>query len=112
MRKLILGPTEADNNKDGGGIRGYWTLLVLEKLMEYIGEKERLEEGQDSSGDLHSFLPNPEPANVTQSVIDPNTSVRYTAAVKFLPCHYFDVICGSSTGRWVKFFGYATRMIC
>ncbi|KAK7180469.1 phosphorylase superfamily protein [Paraphaeosphaeria sporulosa] len=95
---------------DGGGIRGYWTLLVLEKLMEYIGERERLEEEQGSTADLHSFLPNPEPANVTQCNIDPNTSVRYTAAVKFLPCHYFDFICGSSTGSLIAIMLSRFRM--
>lgn len=85
--------------KDGGGIRGYWTLLVLERLMEAIGEQERLQEGQGPQAELDSFRPCPYPDNVTQCDIASIDDNRRRDAYKFLPCHYFDLICGSSTGR-------------
>jgi hypothetical protein len=32
--------------EDGGGIRGYWTLLVLEMLMELVAEEEEKNYGR------------------------------------------------------------------
>jgi predicted patatin/cPLA2 family phospholipase len=85
--------------KDGGGIRGYWTLLVLERLMAAIGDEERLKAGTiDTASNLHSFLPEDKPQHVTQCNVE-NLSARDLDAYNFLPCHYFDFICGSSTGR-------------
>ncbi|MCJ1424450.1 hypothetical protein MMC29_002338 [Sticta canariensis] len=113
---------------DGGGIRGYWSLLVLEKLMEFIAieeeqiaDKEEEEEGeeeikeeQDGKKVHHSFWPQPLPDNVSQ--VPPNWDVQrrlaeannaearrraVPAAQRYLPCHYFDYICGSSTGALI-----------
>ena len=110
-------------NADGGGIRGYWSLLVLEKLMKFIAiEEERIadeeEEGdeeideeKDGKKVHHSFWPQPLPDNVSQ--VPPDSDVKrelaeahnpearrraIPAAQRYLPCHYFDFICGSSTG--------------
>ena len=87
---------------DGGGVRGYWSLLVLKRLMEHIGEIE--EQGKI----YHSFFPEAWPENVTQV---PLTEEEATAcknaysqedrlraisrSQRYLPCHYFDEICGS-----------------
>ncbi|KAL9118960.1 MAG: hypothetical protein Q9187_004487, partial [Circinaria calcarea] len=92
---------------DGGGIRGYWSLLALQKLMGYIAEKEENED----DGTLHSFSPEGWPDNVSQvprtqeekrqiaAANTPEDKCRaYSNTRRYLPCHYFDHICGSSTG--------------
>ena len=92
---------------DGGGIRGLWSLMALEKLMEYIGDKEEKLE----TDAIHSFYPSEMPFNVSQ--ITPTAHERRQnersgtlreqicgtpRPRRYLPCHYFDLICGSSTG--------------
>ena len=91
---------------DGGGIRGYWTLLALKQLMEYVAQKEW------ELGIYHSFSPEDWPENVSQilhsaeeerkniaNATTPEEKCRaLSKARQFLPCHYFDQICGSSTG--------------
>ena len=92
---------------DGGGIRGYWSLLALEKLMEYIADEE-----QRYDDVSHSFHPHKWPEDVShiplsaaaerkriEEADDPEERCRAMfKARRFLPCHYFDHICGSSTG--------------
>ena len=60
---------------DGGGIRGYWSLLILERLMEYIAIEERRtvivnEQGQDTYV-LSSFYPERYPDHVSQLPLPP-----------------------------------------
>ena len=106
---------------DGGGIRGYWSLLVLERLMAYIGEEEermhdeaegteeRSHAENESGNTYSSFHPLLYPESLSQYTIicgkgSNNASDRMHAlrklppARRYLPCHYFDLICGSSTG--------------
>lgn len=102
---------------DGGGIRGYWTLLVLERLMMSIADEERAYAGaysREQQAEHHSFWPHPFPENATQGpfsldeerqlkLADGDQAAKCNAlkdARKFLPCHYFDYICGSSTGAY------------
>ncbi|KAF2849951.1 FabD/lysophospholipase-like protein, partial [Plenodomus tracheiphilus IPT5] len=98
---------------DGGGIRGYWTLLVLERLVEYIAVEEESYIGVGTSeangGSTsaqtphpHSFYPMPFPENVVhhEGVVKPYEEL--SPAERFLPCHYFDYICGSSTGGYYE----------
>lgn len=93
---------------DGGGIRGYWTLLALQRLVVYIGAEEE-KEGID-----HSFHPQRWPENVYQAPLtteeegpinaayDPEEKLRRLPRTRrYLPCHYFDHICGSSTGALI-----------
>lgn len=59
--------------------------------------------------DLHSFLPFDRPANVSwaedlrskkarNGLNEDRKSIGSEESDRFLPCHYFDLICGSSTG--------------
>ncbi|KAH5400365.1 hypothetical protein HBI47_197860 [Parastagonospora nodorum] len=98
---------------DGGGIRGYWTLLVLQQLMKYIANEEL--KRKDDDDEHHSFFPSQFPEHVTQGKDDEDERRKQQAAPgarvftweyvrearKFLPCHYFDYICGSSTGALI-----------
>ena len=76
--------------------------------MEYVAEAEL---SYNENRAYHSFAPHPYPENISQV---PHTEdekeqlndakgddARYSALCKtrrYLPCHYFDFICGSSTG--------------
>ena len=80
---------------DGGGIRGYYSLLHLQTLMMYIEteEKKRDQDEDEKLGrtgvhEKSSFAPCGEPLNVSHCP-------KYT---HYLPCHYFDYIGGTSTG--------------
>ena len=94
---------------DGGGIRGYWSILALEKLMYYIALQEEEIDKRTSS----SFSPRPYPHNVSHLPVSSesqretehgseNGEVGEVYAIeltrRYLPCHYFDYVCGSSTG--------------
>jgi len=88
---------------------------MLEELMNKIGVKEkkiRQNEEEDFDG-LHSFYPEEWPKNVSQkpfeteeddelkqaSSNDPTAECRALKySRRYLPCHYFDYIFGSSTG--------------
>ncbi|KAK4957349.1 hypothetical protein LTR10_005311 [Elasticomyces elasticus] len=92
---------------DGGGIRGYWSLLVLRQLMDNISQRE-LE--HKTCRATHSFHPLPYPEEASQLPLndaekrekrmrDPAGKVQgLDAARRYLPCHYFDYIGGTSTG--------------
>jgi hypothetical protein len=83
--------------------------------MKAIGDEER-QQAQARQRQFHSFWPQSFPEHVTQTpftfaetrkmkrqledkLLDHCDALR--DARKFLPCHYFDLICGSSTGRSV-----------
>lgn len=93
---------------DGGGIRGYWSLLALQALIGYIGDEE------EKGGIYHSFHPQDWPENVYQAPLTEEEETATKAAYdsesklrglrrtrRYLPCHYFDHICGSSTGALI-----------
>ena len=66
--------------------------------MEYIAlEEERIESRVSSS-----FFPQLWPGHMSQTPLlqENNDEVvrQLPSAQKYLPCHYFDYICGSSTG--------------
>ncbi|KAF2759917.1 FabD/lysophospholipase-like protein [Pseudovirgaria hyperparasitica] len=63
---------------DGGGIRGYSTLLILLQLMREISTWERKLEREE--GPI------------------PGATSRSYAVNELLPCHYFDYMYGTSTG--------------
>ncbi|KAF8537718.1 hypothetical protein BDD12DRAFT_717299, partial [Trichophaea hybrida] len=59
---------------DGGGIRGYSSLLILKRIMQRIAEIERADNCLSTAG-----------------MASPSQQLP-------LPCHYFDYVFGSSTG--------------
>ncbi|KAJ3569778.1 hypothetical protein NPX13_g5963 [Xylaria arbuscula] len=90
---------------DGGGVRGYWSLLVLQHLMMQIRDVEWREDSETRS----SFHPCDEPDNVSQlaNLSSLDNPARYTP---FLPCHYFDYIGGTSTGALIAILLSRFRM--
>jgi patatin-like phospholipase/acyl hydrolase len=87
---------------DGGGIRGYYSLLLLRQLMMTIRKLEVDSDYSDGSGveapAVSSFSPLDQPPNVCHSPTDSNRQNNHRV---FLPCHYFDYIAGTSTGGLV-----------
>ncbi|KAK6843011.1 FabD/lysophospholipase-like protein [Apiospora arundinis] len=83
---------------DGGGIRGYWSLLVLRSLMLKIKEAEEAMDDDARS----SFHPEHAPSAISQ--------LTYASATHFLPCHYFDLIGGTSTGALIAIMLSMFRM--
>ncbi|KAI6090917.1 FabD/lysophospholipase-like protein [Hypoxylon rubiginosum] len=85
---------------DGGGVRGFYSLLFLQKLMQHIQLREEslgpIQQDDDpikehnTSRHVTSFSPCTEPPNVSHL-----EDGEYTP---YLPCHYFDYITGTSTG--------------
>ncbi|KAF2790142.1 FabD/lysophospholipase-like protein [Melanomma pulvis-pyrius CBS 109.77] len=75
--------------QDGGGIRGYWTLLVLKTLMDFIISEEG-KQANSSQTRFDSFWPEQ----------NPKASLGTSEQGEFLPYHYFDIICGEGTGSW------------
>ena len=70
-------------NEDGGGVRGYSSLVILEVLMQKI---ERIERTDGEHG----------PAVACSSAYP--WHVEHSGDSTFYPAHYFDYMAGSSTG--------------
>ena len=115
LLSLLLRALLTNQLIDGGGIRGIWTLLTLERLMDHVGRVEEAQEGHDEDGYIgdgrktcSSFLPLDYPKNVSH--VHPKEQQRsgrqssnhacdsISRSRRYLPCHYFDYIGGSSTG--------------
>ncbi len=64
-------------HSDGGGIRGYSSLLILERLMQEVAVWENRFQEQEADLDVPH---------------------RTFEAQNLLPCHYFDYMYGTSTG--------------
>ncbi|KAL9109011.1 MAG: hypothetical protein Q9227_006251 [Pyrenula ochraceoflavens] len=101
---------------DGGGVRGYWTLLVLNHL---IGQIARIEQKLDENAPVdesasHSFHPEKYPKSVSRNISvterqrlseaeaqDADEAQALHPSRRYLVCHYFDYVCGSSTGALI-----------
>jgi predicted esterase len=100
----------ADVGVDGGGIRGYGSLLILKELMRRIDQEERRLDSRTES----SFYPGlykprvvrppddarPRTAGSQQQEIIASSTEDLQEADLFLPCHYFTYIGGTSTGGY------------
>jgi hypothetical protein len=84
---------------DGGGVRGLYSLYILQLLMRHIEviEKTFADGKGEESQALSSFFPLDEPLNVSHNQTTSRDSEGGPSG-QFLPCHYFDYICGTSTG--------------
>lgn len=83
---------------DGGGVRGYSTLLILKDLMKKIREEEEFEKPPACTS--------ADSPMVEADRIQP----KKPGGSAFLPCHYFDYIAGTSTGGLIAIMLGRLRM--
>ena len=96
---------------DGGGIRGYGSLLILRALMEKIAiEERRIDPAIKSSFSPCMYKPTKigfsSPCIETiesfrANIVKETNSSGLASDSLFLPCHYFDYGAGTSTGGYV-----------
>jgi hypothetical protein len=88
--------------KDGGGIRGYSSLIILDRLMTEVHKVETRglhehEKRRHSSYHPEEYIPCID--NATAAGEDETSDERdCVERRRYLPCHYFDYIGGTSTG--------------
>ena len=73
----------ANVDVDGGGIRGYATLIIIKDIMSKVRAQEKEEDA--------------ELRNV-HSITDYDKEKDPLTTKSPLPCHYFDYVVGTSTG--------------
>jgi hypothetical protein len=81
----------AHSEIDGGGVRGYSSLLILKELMNIVGELERAADPTVTSSH------HPHPYSLPTGSHGPPNDSR-SLSFRYLPCHYFDYCAGTSTG--------------
>lgn len=105
-----------DFDIDGGGIRGYGSLLIIQELMNKIGDEERRrDELEGTKGKTKSsFAPGiykPISSNqATNSKFEASDTKNLRKSSLFLPCHYFDYAVGTSTGGLISIMLSRLRM--
>ena len=88
---------------DGGGIRGYSSMLILKALMHEVWLCERRLEAEEELPAV-TRQGNPVVAESSGSNRDENSgeaaklTSKFTSEDDLLPCHYFDFMYGTSTG--------------
>ena len=89
---------------DGGGIRGYSSLIILQALMEEIGKIEQAHNPKATSSIYSSALGRLDDAVCAVPTPDAMPVARYR------PCHYFDYIAGAGTGGTIAMMLGRCRM--
>lgn len=87
---------------DGGGIRGYSSLLILKEIMRVVEELEKAE-GDEADSSFHpgAWVTPHNRKNIAAPQNGPlhdGQENMATSSCRYLPCHYFDYIGGTSTG--------------
>jgi hypothetical protein len=98
---------------DGGGIRGYSSLIIIRQIMRSIKKIEEEELPPDLSEQHSSYYPEPYTPCINNGDSSIQSNVTSTTKVqsdeisscgsedcRYLPCHYFDYIGGTSTGGY------------
>lgn len=81
-------------NIEGEGLRGLSSLYILKELMSQIGDVERQQEPKASSSAASPLFRHLSPQATSVEPASPPAS----SALLYRPCHYFDFICGTSSG--------------
>ncbi|TAQ86448.1 hypothetical protein B7494_g5222 [Chlorociboria aeruginascens] len=106
-------PWEAKNilSFDGGGIRGLYSLYILKYLMNLIRfiEDNHVDGKGNQAPAKSSFYPLKQPQHASHT---PSSSDNDDEGIQgvYLPCHYFDYICGTSTGGLIAIMLGRLRM--
>lgn len=88
---------------DGGGVRGYSSLLILRELMKQIAVLEQHPPQAPCSVSPLDMRHRP---SVASNHAESSHTEGYSptrASSHYLPCHYFDYIAGTSTGGCTHF---------
>lgn len=96
---------------DGGGVRGLGSLLILQELMNKVGDEEKRMDREDgraeAGGAESSFSPCLYKPRYPKRVFSDSSEDEIPSATKldglpnsslYLPCHYFTYAAGTSTG--------------
>lgn len=90
---------------DGGGIRGLGSLLILQELMNKVGDEEKRMDREDGRAES-SFSPclyKPTYRNardMEEQISSAENIESLPNSSLFLPCHYFTYAVGTSTGGY------------